>query len=88
MRDASAKKAVRQQAMRDIGRARRKPKRNKFIELPLDADAFAEQELPEEVRKLLFPTPVRWLGGRGLDPFIKFPIELDDVGRRLVAFSK
>lgn len=80
MRDAAAKSQIRKHAMKDIGVTRRRPdkRRRGCIEVPLEL-------LP----RMAAPSPVvTSIGYAAIDPFLKYPVELDHVGKELVANSK
>lgn len=81
MRDASTKSQIRKHAMKDIGITRRRPKKasRRVVELPVDA-----------LTQALIPPPhPKWSSVQsGIDPFIKFPVELDHIGRELVENSE
>jgi hypothetical protein len=78
MKNASTKSQIRKHAMKDIGVTRRRPKKEsrRVIELPVDA-------LPQTL--VPYPHPQWSTVQSGIDPFMKFPVELDHVGRELVA---
>lgn len=60
--------------MKDIGRSRRKPKKKRFIEIPFEVPAAT-------------PGPIPAIGGGGVHTFFPIPIELDQVGKMLLANS-
>ena len=78
MRGRAATSQIRKHAMKDIGITRRRPEKRRrgYIELPWEL-------LP------IMPAPYSTsIGGGAIDPFLGCPVELDDVGKRLVAYSK
>lgn len=81
MRDASAISSIRRHAMKDIGRQRRKPKKKRFIEVPIElrTDFTASVDL--------VPAPKPAIGGGGVHTFFPIPVELDHVGKALLANS-
>ena len=89
MRDTAAKSVIRKHAMRDIGVSRRRPdkRRKGYVKIPLKLLTPPNEVLtpPNEV---MVPNPTRLnMGSGAIDPFIAFPVELDHVGRELVANS-
>lgn len=80
MRDAANLSRIRKHAMREIGVSRRRRsnfKRRSHVKIPLEMLA----ELP-------LPSPAATGFGEGaIDPFARFPIDLDDFGRELVVNS-
>lgn len=82
MRDPFAISRIRKHAMQDIGKARRRPnKRHKrYNKIPLEL---------EKVHELPLPSPtVTGFGEGGIDPFLRFPVELDAFGRELIMNSE
>jgi hypothetical protein len=78
---------IRRHAMKEIGKSRRRPKHKKVIEL--DVTALEEDDDSQQ------RPPSWWLGRLWtqtilgfLDPFVQYPVELDHVGRGLVANSQ
>lgn len=85
MRNASILRAVRQHAMRDIGRSRRRPKDPYLVEFILgDTPTHAE----DTQQQVTIPTRSWWLGAGSFDPFLRFPIDLEQHERHLVSISK
>lgn len=81
MRDATAISRIRRHAMKDIGRQRRKPKKKRFIEVPI------EVPIDSNARTDLAPAPKPAIGGGGVHTFFPIPVELDQVGKALLANS-
>lgn len=81
MRDATAISSIRRHAMKDIGRQRRKPKKKRFVEVPI--------EVPTDfnARTELVTAPKPAIGGGGVHTFFPIPVELDHVGKALLANS-
>lgn len=83
MRDASNLSRIRKHAMRDIGASRRRltnVKRRAYDKIPL--------EVLTEI-DIVLPSPVTTgLGEGAIDPFLQFPVELDDFGRELIVNSR
>lgn len=81
MRDASAKSIIRRHAMKDIGASRRgRPRRRKVVvELPNEA-------LTAALKSYACPLSPGIRCG-AVDPFCRFPVDLDYNGRALVANS-
>lgn len=79
MRDPSAKSLIRRHAMKDIGALRRRqPRRRRVVfERPNEALTAAMQSYANPVS-----SSIRC---GAIDPFCKFPIELDHISRKLVA---
>ncbi|KAK9233995.1 hypothetical protein V1525DRAFT_391892 [Lipomyces kononenkoae] len=80
---AANKRLIHTHAMKEIGRSRRRPKRNPTIDL--DVGVLEPREG--------IPPRSSWLGclsvvSSALDPFLRFPIELDATARQLVAYSE
>ena len=78
LKDEETQLRIRRLAMSEVGRARRKPKtkreRNEFV---------------LEFRKpATTPTTIDRLGGGEVDPFVPYPIQLDETSRALIASSK
>jgi hypothetical protein len=74
---------IHQHAMKEIGRSRRRPKKNPTIDLKLEA--VGPWERPPRIAPWLGHQSV---GSSTLDPFVRFPIELDANAHRLVAHGK
>lgn len=86
----TTRKVIRQQAMRDVGLSRRKPRKKRGVtEVPIDDSALAlmtsqagpsqdPQEEPES-------SPYQLLGGGEIDPFLPYPIPLDNSMKELVS---
>lgn len=79
--------------MKEIGKARRKPKEDKFIVLDVSLldGSFPEVRAVEDTDERA--TPSWWLGVRwtltdGLNLMTKFNVELDGVGKMLLANGK
>ena len=84
MRSATSIQAIRQHAMREIGRSRRRSKRPLQFELMLDMRGPGRRDSFRGPR-----SPTSWWVGAGpMDPFIKYPIDLGHGERELVALSK
>ena len=83
MRDAENLSRIRKHAMHDIGVTRRRRsnyKRRSQIKIPLEV--LTELDIP-------LPSPANMVVGHGaIDPFMQFPITLDDFGRELVVNSR
>ena len=79
---AAARRLIHQHAMKDVGKSRRRPKKNATIKLN-----FVLLEGLEHSQSSPW-LGCRWPRFNGLDPFVRFPIELDDTARVLVAYSK
>ncbi|KAF2172118.1 hypothetical protein M409DRAFT_17358 [Zasmidium cellare ATCC 36951] len=79
MRDATAISSIRRHAMKDIGRSRRKPKKTRFVEVPIDV--LVDFNAPTEI----VPAPKPAIGGGGVHTFFPIPVELDQVGKALLA---
>ena len=79
MRDAKAKSQIRKHAMKDIGALRRRPnkRRRGYVSMPMDFR-------PEGFVPNPASTSVSY---GGVDPFLCYPIELDQDAKRLVANS-
>ncbi|KAH8898164.1 hypothetical protein GQ53DRAFT_837144 [Thozetella sp. PMI_491] len=78
-----AESTIRRHAMKEIGKSRQKPKSSKFVELDLSALSETRSGPMQ---------PSWWLGNFWrqvdsgiLDPFVRFPIEIDACSRRLIA---
>jgi hypothetical protein len=80
---AANKRLIRQHAMKDIGRSRRRPKKNVTIELD-----FAPLETSERTTTTPSWPGYMWFGAGRLDPFLRFPMTLDATARGLVAHSE
>ena len=79
MRDARAKSQIRKHAMRDIGVLRRRPnkRRRRYVNMPVDFR-------PESFAPHPAATSISY---EGVDPFLSYPIELDQDAKRHVANS-
>src|SRR5450756_262543 len=88
---AKTKRLVHQQAMKEIGKLRRKPGRvPKAKPVPLDIPALQSlsQEFAREQTIRMLTKPSWWVGTSGIvDPFVKYPIELEPCDRELIALS-
>lgn len=71
---------IRRLAMTEFGRTRRKPKtkreKNEIV--------FEIREPHQEQQ----PVPIERFGAHSTDPFVAYPIELNDSSKELIAFSK
>jgi hypothetical protein len=78
LKDGETQLRIRRLAMRQVGKARRRPKnkrgRNQIV--------LELHSTPQP------PASIEYLGSGRIDPFIRFPIELDDGARALLANSK
>lgn len=81
-KSAATKRLIHQHAMKEIGKSRRKPKPVTSVELNLEPLERAQQT------QLSWWLGVRWSGLGSLDPFVKFPVELDARGKELIAFGE
>lgn len=78
LKDEETQLRIRRLAMTEVGRARRKPKSKRV-----------RNEIVLELRHTMSRQPaIDRLGGGRLDPFGRYPIELDDKARALVANSE
>ena len=78
LKDGETQLRIRRLAMREVGKARRRPKnkgRRNQIVLELRGSPHP-------------PASIDHLGSGRIDPFIRLPIELDDNARALLANSK
>lgn len=80
---ATNRRLIHQHAMKEIGRSRRRPKRNATIKLD-----FVPLETSERTTITSSWPGCMWFGSGRLDPFLRFPIELDATARGLVAYSE
>jgi hypothetical protein len=72
LKDGETQLRIRRLAMREVGKARRRPKNKTQIVLELRQP----------------PASIDYLGSGRIDPFVRLPIELDDGARALLANSK
>ena len=72
LKDGETQLRIRRLAMREVGKARRRPKNKTQIGLELRQP----------------PASIDYLGSGRIDPFVRLPIELDDGARALLANSK
>lgn len=79
-RDPGARSKIRRHAMKDIGYRRRKPKKQRYLNISLDIPADVET-----LQSLRATSPQAAIGGGGVHTFFKFPVDLDDIGKALVA---
>jgi hypothetical protein len=88
---SKTKRLVHQQAMKEIGKLRRKPGRvPKAKPVPLDISALQTltQEFAKEQTIKMLTKPSWWVGTSGIiDPFVQYPIELEPCDRELIALS-
>lgn len=78
LKDEETRLRIRRLAMTEVGKARRKPRNKRGrSEIVL--------ELRNTARK---PPSIDRLGSGRIDPFMRYPIELDDEARALVANSE
>lgn len=78
LKDEETQLRIRRLAMTEVGRARRKPKTKR-----------KRNEIVLELRNTtLKPPAIERLGSGPIDPFSRYPIELDDEARALLANSK
>jgi hypothetical protein len=91
IRAPETRKRIHQHSMRDVGRSRRKPKKEKKREnLVLDVSALQSSGKSEEKAedKLKLSGLSWWAGSTGIDPFLNCPVDIDDTARNLVLLSK
>lgn len=81
-KSAETRRLIHQHAMKEIGKSRRKPKAVTTVELNLEPLKQAQQA------QISWWLGVRWAGIGSLDPFVKFPVDLDARGKELIAFGK
>lgn len=80
----AARKLIHQQAMKEIGKSRRKPKNAKFVELDLSLLNPTDQaDSPPRSWWL----GVRWSAVDNLNLVANFKVEMSALEERLVAFS-
>lgn len=100
--DPTTRRIIRQQAMRNVGLSRRRPKKKRgFIEVPIDEsvlDSLASRpdSGPSQPSLSLSLSPSQYhhdeispyqlLGGGGIDPFLPYPIPLDNSTRELLSY--
>ena len=79
LKDGETQLRIRRLAMREVGKARRGPKNKR-----------GRNQIVLELRSRTGhpPASIDYLGSGRIDPFIRFPIELDDGARALLANSK
>lgn len=78
LKDEETQLRIRRLAMAEVGKARRKPKtRRERNEIVLEFRTPAGS-----------PSSIERLGGGEVDPFSAYPIDLDETGRGLVAYSE
>lgn len=78
LKDEETQLRIRRLAMTEVGKARRKPKSKR-----------GRNEVILELRNTVREQPdIDRLGGGRIDPFGRYPVELDDEARALVANSK
>lgn len=78
LKDEETQLRIRRLAMTEVGKARRKPKNKR-----------GRSEIVLELRNTTRREPgIDRLGSGRIDPFGRYPIELDDEARALVANSK
>lgn len=78
LKDEETQLRIRRLAMTEVGKARRKPKNKR-----------GRSEIVFELRNTTRKEPgIDRLGSCRLDPFGRYPIELDDAARALVANSE
>src|ERR1700749_3296111 len=90
MRSSSSISAIRQHAMKEVGKSRRRRKRPIKLDLVLKSQSISQLEDAQRVvaSQESSPTSSWFLGAGPLDPFIKYPIDLGPSERDLVALSK
>ena len=79
---------IHRHSMKDVGKARRKhPKKPKAERIQLDLSALGlKSQLTDRVVQETFTRPSWWLGSAaGMDPFVRYPIELDSDAKELLA---
>jgi hypothetical protein len=92
VKTAKNRHIIHKHSMKDIGKSRRKqPKRLARGRIPLDLTALEPLEVLKARRKAqeMLTRPSWWLGtAAGMDPFIKYPVELDSAAQELIATGK
>ena len=76
LKDDQTQLRIRRLAMSEVGKARRKPKTKR-----------ERNEIMLEFREPPTRPFLDRLGGGELDPFVQYPVELDDASRELVAYG-
>lgn len=88
--DPATRRVIRQQAMRDVGLSRRRPRKKRGVtDVPINdsilesitSHAGTSQDLQYQPEI----SPYQLLGGGEIDPFLPYPIPLDNSTRELVA---
>jgi hypothetical protein len=92
IKTAANRHIVHKHSMKGVGLPRRKLARRQGRErIPLDLSALQTPEALEVVGQIRHtpPSPSWWLGSAsGMDPFIKYPVELDPTARELISVGE
>lgn len=85
MRSTETRRVIHQHAMKEIGKSRRRPKKNSTVVLDLQPLESTTCHVPPSSWWLGL---WKWSGGCKPDPFLRYPIELDSNARELVAYGE
>jgi hypothetical protein len=91
IKTAKNRHIIHQHSMKDVGKSRRKlPKRQKVERVQLDTSALeSRSQLTGRGVQEMFTHPSWWLGtAAGMDPFIRYPIDVDSAAQELIAAGK
>ena len=78
---------IHRHSMKDVGKARRKRPREKVKRVLLDLSAL--ERVTERATKEALIVPSWWLGSAaGMDPFIRYPVEVDSAAQELLAAGR
>jgi hypothetical protein len=88
-KDPATRRIIRQQAMRDVGLSRRRPRKKRGVtDVPIDEavlQSMTSQPSPsQDHQHEPNISPYQLLGGGEIDPFLPYPIPLDNSTRELV----
>jgi hypothetical protein len=86
LRNGANKRRIRQHAMRDIGRCRRKDNpKDPSVLITFDGDQATKPD--DEAEQAIVPKLLPSVTGSVVDPFLQTPFALDESDKRLVSFG-
>ena len=82
----ATRRLIHQHAMKEIGKSRRRPKKN--LTVTLDIASLQGTESPSAAASSWLGSISKWSGPNRLDAFVRYPMELDATARELIAYGE